>query len=302
MIYAPEDISVGKVIVIASNGTKTIARSLTFVEGICRIADDSAVLSTEGGDFTISLSTNFDYEIETTASWIRHLDTKTIRNESVTFRYEALPQGISTRSAKILFKDLYCGTVKTVEVCQGSLVSLNNNQMTLFKGEEDYLTANVLSGNQDIVWTSSNSDIVWVSQEGKIIAVSEGTATIKAMTADYKHSAECIVTVANISDYIYLEYGAASNVGYSDGYVNSGTKLTWYFYNKSSVDVYVKYLQIVDAYGEESNSMAVEETIAPGRYSGWTITLGKSYKAPKCKATFDYKGKEYSTTCGHMFK
>ncbi|MBO5815709.1 MAG: Ig-like domain-containing protein [Bacteroidales bacterium] len=300
-IYAPEDISEGKVIVIASNGTKTIVRSLTFVEGICRIADDSAVLSAKGGDFTISLSTNFDYEIETTASWIRHLDTKTIRNESVTFRYDALPQGISTRSAMILFKDLYCGTVKTVEVCQGSLISLNKNNMMLFRGEEDYLTANVLSGNQDVVWTSSDSDIVWVSQEGKIIAISEGTATIKAMTADYRHSAECVVTVGNISDYIYLKQGSATNISYSDGYVHSGTKLSWYFYNNSSAEVYVKYLQIVDAYGEESNRMAVEDTIAPGRNSGWVITLGKSYKAPKCKATYEYKGKEYSTICGHAF-
>lgn len=300
-IYAPEDISEGKVIVIASNGTKTIVRSLTFVEGVCRITDDSAVLSAKGGDFTISLATNFDYEVETTASWIRHLDTKTIRNESVTFRYDALPQGTSTRSAKILFKDLYCGTVKTVEVCQGSLVSLNKNKMMLFTGEEDHLTATVLSGNQDLVWTSSDSDIVWVSQEGKIIAVSEGTATIKVMTADYRHSAECIVTVGKIYDYIYLEYGSASNVSYSDGYVHSGTKLSWYFYNKSSADVLVKYLQIVDAYGEESNQMSVNETIAPGQSSGWTITIRNSYKAPKCKATYEYKGKEYSTICGHMF-
>ena len=173
--------------------------------------------------------------------------------------------------------------------------------MMLFTGEEDHLTATVLSGNQDLVWTSSDSDIVWVSQEGKIIAVSEGTATIKVMTADYRHSAECIVTVGKISDYIYLEYGSASNVSYSDGYVHSGTKLSWYFYNKSSADVLVKYLQIVDAYGEESNQMSVNETIAPGQSSGWIITIRNSYKAPKCKATYEYKGKEYSTICGHMF-
>lgn len=301
MIYVPERINEGKVIVIASDGKKTIVKSLTFIEGVCRITDDSASLSKQGGNFTINLSTNFEYEIETTASWIWKAETKTIRNESVTFGYEALPQGIGTRSAQIIFKNLYCGTIKTIEVHQGSLVSLNKTEMMLFKGEEDYLTASVLSGNQDLVWTSSDSDIVWVSEEGKIIAVSEGKATIKVMTADYRHSAECVVTVGNISDYIYLEAGSASNLSYSDGYVHKGTELSWYFYNKSKEDVFVKYLQFVDAYGTESNRMYVESTIAPGSYSGWIITLGGSYKGPKCKATFEYKGKEYSTICGHMF-
>jgi uncharacterized protein YjdB len=171
----------------------------------------------------------------------------------------------------------------------------------LFMGEEEYLTANVLSDNQELVWTSSNSDIVWVSQEGKIIAISEGTATIKVMTADYRHSAECVVTVGKISDYIYLEYGSASNVSYSNGYVHKGTELVWYFYNNSSEEVYVKHLQIVDAYGSESNPSSVDAYISSGDYSECKTTLGGSYKAPKCKATYVYKGKEYTTTCGHMF-
>lgn len=301
-VYVPADITEGKVVVIASNGSKTIVKTLTFVEGVCNMTDNTVSLSTKGGNFTISLSTNYDYEVETTASWIWVANTKSIRNESLTFQYDALPQGTTTRSAQILFKDRYNGTVKTVDVYQGSLISLEKSQTMLFKGEEEYLTANVLSGNQEeLVWTSSNSDIVWVSQEGKIIAISEGTATIKVMTADYRHSAECVVTVGKISDYIYLEYGSASNVSYSNGYVHKGTELVWYFYNNSSEEVYVKHLQIVDAYGTESNPMERNEYISAGSSKGWVITLGGSYKAPKCKATYVYKGKEYTTTCGHMF-
>lgn len=300
IITAPEKVSEGQVIVAASNQSKTVLKSLTFVEGRF-ISDDQFVLADEGGKFTVNLSTNYDYEIEISASWIRYVDTKAMREESVTFSYDPLPAGTSTRQARIYFKDRYCGTVKTIDISQGSLVSLNKNYMTMMLDEEEYLTATLIAGDQELIWTSSDSDIAWVSQEGKVIALSKGTATITVMTADYMHSAQCTVKVEDIADYVYLKQGSAYDVSYSGGYVHAGTKLSWYLYNNSSKSIFVKYLQIVDGYGTPSNEMWVEETLYAGSYTGWVITLNNSYYAPKCKAVYEYNGKEYYTICSHMF-
>ena len=300
VIHAPEKISEGQVIVMASNQKKNIIKSLKFVEGTF-LSTDSFLLSAEGGELAINLTTNYSYDITVDASWITYVETRSLREEEVIFYYDSLPEGISTRSATITFTDRLCGIVKTVEIVQGCPILLNRQQLTMVVDEEEYLTAEVLLPSQDLVWISSDSNIAWVSQEGKVIALSEGTATITAMTADYRHAATCRIDVIDLSDYIYLEQGGASNVSYSDGYVHAGTKLSWYFYNTSKENDFVKYLQIVDSYGTNSNQMWVEETIYAGEYTGWTITLGTSYKAPGLKIVYEYKGKEYSHICGHMF-
>lgn len=300
VITAPEDVTKGQVIVFASNQNRSIVKSLTFVEGVFT-AKDSFLLSDESGELTVSLSTNYNYEISIDATWIKYVETKAVRNENVIFSYDALPVGTTTRTAKITFTDEIGGFSRKIDVVQGNPLSLDRQSMTMIKNEEAYLTASDLSFSPELVWTSSDSDIVWVSQEGKVIAISEGTATITVMTADYEHSASCVVEVINLDDYIYLEYGSATNVSYSNGYVHSGTKLTWYFYNNSKEVVYVKYLQLVDAYGDEGNKMWIEENVYAGNYTGWVITLGSSIKGPRLKIVYEFNGKEYSYTCGHMF-
>ena len=300
VITVPKDITKGQVVVIATNQSKTIVKSLVFTAGVFT-AEDSIVLADEGGELSINLSINYQYEVSTDATWINYVETRAVRNETVVFSYEALPSGTTTRTAQIKFIDKFCGELKTITVTQGSLVSLDRKNVTMFVDEELMLFATVSITGQDLVWTSSDSDVAWVSQEGKVVAVSKGTATITVMTADYKHSATCKITVAEMSDYIYLKTGSAYDVSYSNGMVHAGTKLSWNFNNYSSSDVYVKYAQLVDAYGSEGNKMTIGETVMAGSSSGWIITLMASIKAPKLKVVYEYKGKEYSTVCGHVF-
>lgn len=300
LITAPENVEEGQVVVVASYGSKTIVKALTFTEGSF-VSKDSFILSEEGGEFVVSLSTNYDYEIAVDASWIEYLETKAIRFEDVVFGYEPIPEGTMTRKASITFTDRFCGVIKTIEVLQGNPLSLDKQSLMMVAEEEEQLTATLLLPDQELIWTSSDSDVAWVSQEGKVYAMSEGTAVISVMTSDYVYSATCEVEVKDISDLIYLEYGSATNVSYSGGYVHAGTQLSWYFNNYSTQPVLVKSLQIIDATGTSSNVMAVDEIVDPGSYSGWVITLGTSYVAPKCKAVYEYKGREYSCVCGHMF-
>ena len=289
VIKAPEDVSKGKVIVFACDSHRTTVKALSFTAGVF-VTSDSVTLSDQGGQVTINVSTNYEYEVSTDASWIQYYTTRSVRDEEVVFIYDALPASVTTRSAVISFKDIHTDFVKTVEVHQGD-------------SEQLYATLN--SSSQNLVWTTSNSSIATVDADGIVTAVARGSAVITVSTEDNKYSASCVVTVTDLSNMIYLEAYSAdvtTGGGYSNGYVLAGSKLSWYLYNLSSEDIYVKYLQLIDGVSyATSNKMTVNEWVGANTYVGWVITLGNHYQAPHCMVVYEYKGKEYSHIAGHFF-
>lgn len=301
MVYVPESIDESQILVAVSDSRKTVMKALTFVKGIFSLSD-SYMLSEDGGELSISISTNYDYNITTNASWITSLETKAIRNDRVVIKYDALPSGTFTRSAEILFKNDYLGLIKSITLVQGSLISLNHNTLQMVVGEEYTLSALSVAGHSSFVWYSSDSDIVRVNKDGKLTAISKGTATITAMTSDYTSSAKCFVTVSEISDLITTSFGSASISSYIDGVLGAGSKLSWYINNNSSSSIVVNHIQLNDSStGYSGNKMDVNTTLSPGSSSGWTITLGISYRAPYCRFYFTYNGKEYTQDCESMF-
>jgi uncharacterized protein YjdB len=77
-------------------------------------------------------------------------------------------------------------------------VSLNKQEVTLKKGEQETLTATVLPQDADdktVTWTSSNASVASVDSNGKITAHQSGTAVITVKTNDGGYTAECTVTV-----------------------------------------------------------------------------------------------------------
>ena len=301
MVYVPESIDESQILVAVSDSRKTVMKTLTFVAGVFSVAD-SYILSDDGGELSISISTNYDYNITTNASWITSVETKAIRNESIVVKYESLPSGTITRSAEILFKNDYLGLIKSITLIQGSPVSLSSKALQMIVGEEYTLSASSLVGHSSFVWYSSDSDIVRVNNDGKLTAISKGTATITAMTSDFTYSAKCVVTVSEISDLITTKFGSASISSYIDGVLGAGSKLSWYIYNNSSSSIVVNYIQVNDsATGFSGNKMAVNATLSPGNNTGWTISLGMSCRAPYCRFYFTYNGKEYTQDCASMF-
>lgn len=84
----------------------------------------------------------------------------------------------------------------TVNPIQASGVTLNAQDMTLFIGQTDKLTATVEPANTTdatIVWSSDNEDVAKVSADGTVTAVSVGVANITATCGEV--SATCKVTV-----------------------------------------------------------------------------------------------------------
>ncbi len=77
-------------------------------------------------------------------------------------------------------------------------VSINKTELTLIKGSNDTLIANISpddATDKALVWSSSDTNVLTVNADGRITAIAGGTATIKVTTHDGGFSASCSVTV-----------------------------------------------------------------------------------------------------------
>ena len=300
-VQAPAVIDDSQILVVASDSRKTVMKTLSFAEGVIS-ADGTFSLSDNGGELSIDVSTNYDYEVTANASWITSIETRSVRNEKIIITYQPLPSGTVTRSAEISITDKYAGTVKTITLVQGSPISISENRLDMIVGDETSLSASSMLGHTEFLWFSSDSDVVRVDEAGNLIAITAGTVIITAMTRDYMYSADCTVSVCRMEDLITTEFGSATDVTYQNGMVGAGTKLSWYITNNSSYDILVTALQVNDsATGYQGNKMSVNETLKPGEYTGWRVTLGGNYYSPSCKFYFTYRGKEYTQECGSIF-
>ena len=81
-----------KVVVLVTNGSKVIMRSITFEKETLEITDNSErTLPTSGGEFTIEFLTNVEYDIiisDEAKSWIS-TGARALRHESITFQAAA---------------------------------------------------------------------------------------------------------------------------------------------------------------------------------------------------------------------
>ena len=79
------------------------------------------------------------------------------------------------------------------ELATANSVSLDKDELSLYEGDTEQLTATVEPEETPVTWTSSNPIVATVDAEGHITARSEGETTITASAG--KASASCTVTV-----------------------------------------------------------------------------------------------------------
>lgn len=105
----------------------------------------------------------------------------------------AVGAGSATITAEASGKTDDCVVTVTVPV-QG--ISLDREKVTIFEGDELFLTATVLpddASDPSVSWNSSDTDVATVS-EGTVKAAGTGTAVITAKAGD--QAATCVVTVS----------------------------------------------------------------------------------------------------------
>ncbi|MDO5331745.1 MAG: Ig-like domain-containing protein, partial [Bacillota bacterium] len=78
-------------------------------------------------------------------------------------------------------------------------VELNKEEISLYVGQKETLTATVSPDDADfksVTWSSDNESVATVSDSGEVEAISAGTATITVTTDDEDMTDTCVVTVS----------------------------------------------------------------------------------------------------------
>ena len=121
-------------------------------------------------------------------------------------------QGIKTNDVKTWNKINFVNNAESITLDKMNDV-LVKGMKTQLHCNIDYSTSfeNTVS---DITWTSSNVSVVEVDNMGNLTAIEEGTAIIKAMSADGK-SAECEITVKN--DIVDVKFNKYPRIEYNNG-------------------------------------------------------------------------------------
>ncbi len=164
----------------------------------------------------------------------------------------------------------------TPQLAAVSSVSLNENEVTLFKEGTVSLVATIAPGdaeNKAVYWNSSAPDIVSVDDNGEVTAHREGEATITVLTADQSKYATCKVTVKGLYSVLFI----------GNSYTQEGIETHFLdIINKTDVRHKVR-ITWMHKFGltikGHSNTYATDKSYNRHRYapgsSGWTKEAGE---------------------------
>ena len=74
-------------------------------------------------------------------------------------------------------------------------ILLDKNNIELFEGNTEKLTATMTPDGANVIWTSSDESIATVDQNGNVTAIKEGVVTVTAKVENTNLSTDCVVTV-----------------------------------------------------------------------------------------------------------
>lgn len=117
--------------------------------------------------------------------------------------------------------------------------------------------------NKNILWSSTDESVVSVDQDGKLTSHTKGTVTITAKTEEGNYTANCVVTVVDITELVTLRFVEQSIViinGYITGSLYS--EIT----NNSEETITISAMEILNGYGDfyADASNLLPKTLVPG--------------------------------------
>ena len=268
-------------------GKWDIKKTVTFKQTKSLSIQDDDIEINVGDSYSLKLINNIGGSVKWSSS---NTSIATVDNDGKVKGVGGGTATITVTSADGKYSDKVNVTVK-------ASLSIQDTDVEILVGKSYTLTAINKTGST-LSWKSSKTSVATVNNNGKVTGISKGTATITVTSADGKYSAQCSVTVNDITDMITARAGGGSIVMIND-LIQYGSKLGWFFVNNSPETVKLKSLQLVDGVnGNESNIMSVDANVAAGESVGYTTSVGLLgiHTPVTCRFRYEYNGKEYMTT------
>lgn len=282
-----------------SNLSETVKITQSQLNAILVDGEKNYSFDEAGGDFTVTLNSNVKYDIAIDGDWIKEssaaAQTRALSKSSHTFNVGKLTSN-DERTGTITFKNETTNTKEVITIIQKPSLFFASSAIEMKEGSSEKLKYTNNLADKNVKFSSSNTDVATVSEDGTINAVSRGKATITVTSADGKHSDKCEITVKNIVDYLDC-YCAGGSIMSINGLIKYGSQLNWALNNKSTSDIKLKSLQLVDGVtGKAGNEMSIDAVVPAGTRVAYTVTIGLLgiHSPVTCKFKIEYNNKTYT--------
>lgn len=282
-----------------SNLSETVKITQSQLNAILVDGEKNYSFDEEGGDFTVTLNSNVKYDIAIDGDWIKEssaaAQTRALSKSTHTFDIAKLSSN-EERTGTITFKNETTNTKEVITIVQKPSLFFASSAIEMAEGSSEKLKYTNNLADKNVKFSSSNTAVATVSEDGTINAVSRGKATITVTSADGKHSDKCEITVKNIVDYLDC-YCAGGSIMSINGLIKYGSQLNWALNNKSTSDIKLKSLQLVDGVtGKAGNEMSIDAVVPAGTGVAYTVTIGLlGINSPvTCKFKIEYNNKTYT--------
>lgn len=282
-----------------SNLSETVKITQSQLNAILVDGEKNYSFDEEGGDFTVTLNSNVKYDIAIDGDWIKEssaaAQTRALSKSSHTFNVGKLTSN-DERTGTITFKNETTNTKEVITIVQKPSLFFASSAIEMREGSSEKLKYTNNLADKNVKFSSSNTEVATVSEDGTINAVSRGKTTITVTSADGKHSDKCEITVKNIVDYLDC-YCAGGSIVSINGLIRYGSQLNWALNNKSTSDIKLKSLQLVDgATGKAGNEMSIDAVVPAGTGVAYTVTIGLLgiHSPVTCKFKIEYNNKTYT--------
>lgn len=282
-----------------SNLSETVKITQSQLNAILVDGEKNYSFDEEGGDFTVTLNSNVKYDIAIDGDWIKEssaaAQTRALSKSSHTFNVGKLTSN-DERTGTITFKNETTNTKEVITIIQKPSLFFASSAIEMTEGSSEKLKYTNNLTEKNVKFSSSNTAVATVSEDGTINAVSRGKATITVTSVDGKHSDKCEITVKNIVDYLDC-YCAGGSIMSINGLIRYGSQLNWALNNKSSSDIKLKSLQLVDGVtGKAGNEMPIDAVVPAGLRVAYTVTIGLLgiHSPVTCKFNIEYNNNTYT--------
>lgn len=282
-----------------SNLSETVKITQSQLNAILVDGEKNYSFDEAGGDFTVTLNSNVKYDIAIDGDWIKEssaaAQTRALSKSSHTFNVGKLTSN-DERTGTITFKNETTNTKEVITIVQKPSLFFASSAIEMAEGSSEKLKYTNNLADKNVIFSSSNTAVATVSEDGTINAVSRGKATITVTSADGKHSDKCEITVKNIVDYLNC-YCTGGSIMSINSLIQYGSKLNWALNNKSTSDIKLKSLQLVDGVtGKAGNEMSIDAVVPAGTGVAYTVTIGLLgiHSPVTCKFKIEYNNKTYT--------